>query len=119
MHAIVNTRPDCAYAISSLAQYLSTPADSHIYTLKRILRYVKGTLSFGIRYQKSPQGEILHGYSNAHWAGCKDTCRSTSSYCFLQAGGVISSRSKKKQSVALPSTESEYVALAKVTAEAV
>ena len=119
MHAIVNTRPDCAYAISTLAQYLSTPADSHIYTLKRTLRYIKGTLSFGIRYQKSPQGDVLHGYSDADWAGCKDTRRSTSGYCFLLAGGVISWGSKKQQSVALSSTESEYMALAKATAEAI
>ena len=46
MHAIVNSRPDCAYAVSSLAQYLSNPNISHIQTLKRTLRYIKGTLSF-------------------------------------------------------------------------
>ena len=54
VHAIVNTRPDCAYTISSFAQYLSTPTTSHIQTLKRTLRYVKGTLPYGICYTRSP-----------------------------------------------------------------
>ncbi|KAG0600943.1 hypothetical protein M758_11G072600, partial [Ceratodon purpureus] len=83
MHAIVNTRPDCAYTISTLAQYLSTPGESHVQTLKRTLRYIKGTLPYGICYKQSPQGAILHGYSDADWAGCKDTRKSTSGYCFL------------------------------------
>jgi len=65
MHAIVNTRPGCAYAINSLAQYLSNPSMTHVQALKRTLRYIKGTLSFGIKYQKSAQGDVLHGYSDA------------------------------------------------------
>ena len=119
MHAIVNTRPDCAYTISSLAQYLTNPTEYHIQTLKRTLRYIKGTLPYGICYQRSSKGDILHGYSDADWAGCKDTRRSTSGYCFLLANGVISWGSKKQQSVALSSTESEYMALSKATTEAI
>ena len=90
MHAIVNSRPDCAYAVSSLAQYLSNPNISHIQTLKRTLRYIKGTLSFCIKYQKCAQGDVLCGFSDVDWASDKDTCRSTSGYCFLLAGGLIS-----------------------------
>ena len=119
MYAIVNTQPDCAYTISSLAQYLSTPTTSHIQTFKRTLRYVKGTLPYGICYTRSPQDAVLHGYSDADWVGYKDTRRSTSGYCFLLANGVISWSSKKQQFVALSSTESEYMALAKAIAEAI
>ena len=119
MHAQVNSRPDCAYTINSLAQYLSNPNTTHVQTLKRTMRYIKGTLSFGIKYQKLPNEDILYGFSDADWAGDKDTRRSTSGYCFLLAGGVISWGSKKQQSVALSSTKSEYMALAKATAEAV
>lgn len=86
----MNTRPDCAYTVNTLAQYLSTLVDSYIQTLKRTLRYIKGTLPCGICYKKSPQGHILHGYSHADWARCKDTRRSTSGYCFLLARGVFS-----------------------------
>ena len=119
MHAIVNTRPDCTYTISSLAQYLNTPANTHIQTLKRTLRYVKGTLPCGICYKRSSQGAILHGYSDADWAGYKDTRRSTSGCFFLLADGVISWGNKKQQSVVFSSTESKYMALAKATAEAI
>lgn len=119
MHACVNSRPDCAYPVNSLAQYLTNPGPTHIQTLKRTMRYIKGTLSLGIKYQQSTNGNILHGYSDADWAGDKDTRRSTSGYCFILAGGVISWSSKKQQSVALSSTESECMALAKATAEAV
>ena len=52
MYAIINSRPDCAYAVCSLAQYLSNPSNNHIQTLKRTLRYMKGTLSYGIKYKK-------------------------------------------------------------------
>jgi hypothetical protein len=72
MHAIVNTRPDCAYTINSLAQYLNTPTETHVQTLKRTLQYVKGTLPYGICYKRSSQGALLHEYSNANWAGCKN-----------------------------------------------
>ena len=117
MHAIVNTRPDCAYAVSSLAQYLSNPSISHIQRLKRTLRYIKGTLSYGIKYQKFAQGHVLFGFLDANWPGDKETRCSTFSYCFILASGVISYGNKKQQSVALSSTESEYMALAKATAE--
>ena len=83
------------------------------------MHYIKRTLVFGIKYQQSPNEQILHGFSDADWAGNKDTRRSTSGYCFLLAGRVISWSSKKQQSVALSSTESEYMALAKATAKAI
>lgn len=49
----------------------------HIQTLKRTMRYIKGTLTLGIRYQQSTNGNVLYGYSNADWAGDQDTRRST------------------------------------------
>lgn len=65
MHAIVNSRPDCVYAINNLAQYLSKSKPIHIQTLKRTMRYIKSTLSFRIKYQHLPQGDILHDYFDA------------------------------------------------------
>jgi len=62
MHDIVNLRYDCAYTTSSLPQYLSTPAESHVQTLQHTLRYIKGTLPYRICYTKSPQGHFLHDY---------------------------------------------------------
>ena len=62
MHAQVNSQPDCAYIINSLAQYLSNPGIIHVQTLKRTMCYIKVTLSYGIKYQKLPNGDILHGF---------------------------------------------------------
>lgn len=96
MHAIVNSRPDIAYSVTNLAQYMSNPGEMHKQTLKRTVRYIKGTLSLGIKYQSTPNGGILHGFFDADWAGDKDTKCSTSGYSFLLAGGVISWGSKKQ-----------------------
>ena len=84
-----------------------------------MLRYINGICSFGIKYCKKPNGNILIGYSDADWAGDKDTRQSTSGYCFLLAGAVVSWASKKQTFVALSSTESEYMALSKAAAEAI
>jgi len=80
---------------------------------------MKHTSAFGIKYKKCVYRDVLHGFSGTDWAGDKETRRSTSGYCFILAGGVISWGSKKQQSVALSSTESEYMALAKATVEAI
>uniref|UniRef100_A0A7I4E253 Reverse transcriptase Ty1/copia-type domain-containing protein n=1 Tax=Physcomitrium patens TaxID=3218 RepID=A0A7I4E253_PHYPA len=68
IHAIVNSRLNCVFAISSLVQYLSKPGPTHIQTLKRTMRYIKGTLNIGIKYEHLSQGDILHGYSDVNWA---------------------------------------------------
>jgi hypothetical protein len=78
MYSIVN-KLNCAFAISSFARYLSNLKDVQIQVFKHIMRYIKGTLSYGIKYQNFENGQILHGYSNAigpktkmfyilHWA---------------------------------------------------
>lgn len=85
------------YTVSSCAQCLSVLFPSDIQTLKRTIWYIKGTLTLGIKYQKSPQEDILHGYSDADWEGHKNTQRSTSGYCFILVG-------KEKQATALSST---------------
>ena len=119
MHAIVQTRPDCAFTVCSLAQHLSNFDSTHWKSVKRVLRFINGTCSFGIKYCKKPNGNILVGYSDADWAGDKDTRRSTSGYCFLLAGAVVSWASKKQTSVALSSNESKYMVLSKAAAKAI
>ena len=60
------------------------------------MHYIKGTLSLGIKYQQSTNGNILHGRYDVDWTGDKDTRRSTSGYYFILVGGVISWSSKKQ-----------------------
>lgn len=89
MHAIINFRPNCVYVVNRLAQYLTNPCPSHIQTLKRVLQYIKGTFTFGIKYQQSPNNDIFYGFCDVDWVGGKDTRKSTSGYCFLLVSGVI------------------------------
>ena len=116
------TRPDIAHAINRLAAYTANPSPQHTGALKRILRYLAGTKSYGITYTNSPENtnnnpNIFSGYADAAFAN-QDDCKSTSGYVFMAAGGAITWRSKKQTTVALSSTEAEYIALAEAAREA-
>ena len=103
------TRPDIAYAVSSVACYCTKPTRDHWTAVKRILRYLKGTYNYGLIYQKdTPAG--LTGYS-ANWAGDVGDRKSTSGYMFHLGGAAISWKSSKQTCVALSTSEAEYIAL--------
>ena len=112
------TRPDITYAVNTVAKFSSNPTQAHWTAIKRIMRYLKGTSGFGIRYVKASKQSIL-GYCDADWAGDADDRKSTSGYVFVLAGAPISWRSKKQTCVALCTAEAEYIALASAAQEAV
>ena len=76
------TRPDISAAVSILSSYMSNPSKEHWNGVKRLLRYIKGTLNFGLKFTTSENddenGDELYGYSDANWAGDVDSRRSTS-----------------------------------------
>jgi hypothetical protein len=119
MFAAICTRPDIAFAVNRLARYCANPTDAHYSAAKRVLRYLKGTVSYSIHYTGTadthPQ---LVGYCDADWAQDKDNKRkSTSGYIFIMCGGAISWQSKKQSSVALSSTQAELMAITSSTKE--
>ena len=90
--------------------------------LKRVLRYLAGTKSYGITYTDSPSSTptnptCFNGFADAAFAN-QDECKSTSGYVFMASGGAITWRSKKQTTVTLSSTEAEYIALAEAAREA-
>jgi hypothetical protein len=111
------TRPDIAYAVNRLASYTANPSMQHTTALKRILRYLSGTRTYGITYSSNPQYPALLGYADAAFANADDL-KSTSGYVFLVGGGAITWRSKKQTTIALSTTEAEYVALSEAAREA-
>ncbi|GJT91649.1 ribonuclease H-like domain-containing protein [Tanacetum coccineum] len=74
------TRPDISYAVQQVCLFMHDPQDPHFSTLKRILRYVRGTSTSGLQLYSSTTSSLV-AYSDADWAGCPTTRRSTSGYC--------------------------------------
>ncbi|XP_026410095.1 uncharacterized protein LOC113305228 [Papaver somniferum] len=112
------TRPDILYAVGVVSQFMEKPCVSHWIAAKRVLRYVKGTLEYGLMYTGSKECS-LHGFVDADWAGDMNDRRSTTGYCFYMGSAAVSWCSKKQRNVALSSTEAEYVASTMATQECI
>ncbi|KAL2345957.1 hypothetical protein Fmac_007242 [Flemingia macrophylla] len=83
------TRPDITYAVSLLSRYMHCASQIHFKAAKRILRYIKGTICYGVKFQPVKDFS-LYGYSDSDWAGSNDDMKSTSGYCFTFGYGVFS-----------------------------
>ena len=112
------TRPDISFSVSVVSQFLQTPCDSHWDAVVRILRYIKGAPGRGLLYENKGHSHIV-GYSDADWAGSPSDRRSTSGFCVLVGGNLVSWKSKKQAVVARSSAEAEYRAMALATCELV
>uniref|UniRef100_A0A2N9FI51 Reverse transcriptase Ty1/copia-type domain-containing protein n=1 Tax=Fagus sylvatica TaxID=28930 RepID=A0A2N9FI51_FAGSY len=110
------TRPDIAFCVNKLSQFMHKPTLLHWQSVKRLLRYLKFTIQFGIQIYCNSDTSI-HAFSDADWAGSKDDRRSTGSYCVFLGRNLISWSCKKQATVARSSTEAEYKALANAAAE--
>ncbi|XP_041011288.1 uncharacterized mitochondrial protein AtMg00810-like [Juglans microcarpa x Juglans regia] len=110
------TRPDITHSVNSVSQYLHAPTNDHFQAVKRILRYIKGTLHFGLTFTASSSTGIV-AYSDADWAGYPDTRRSTTGYSIYLGDNLVSWSAKKQPTVSRSSCESEYRALAVTATE--
>ncbi|XP_041995661.1 uncharacterized mitochondrial protein AtMg00810-like [Salvia splendens] len=110
------TRPDLSYAINLVSQFLQSPTDDHFQALKRIIWYVKGTIHFGLSFTRRTDSSVI-GYSDADWARCIDTRRSTYGYSIFLGRNIVSWSAKKQPTVARSSCESEYRAMANTAVE--
>ncbi|XP_051143929.1 secreted RxLR effector protein 161-like [Andrographis paniculata] len=113
---LIVTRPDIAYAVHIVSQFMSAPRTTHYSAVLWILQYVKDTLLHGLHYS-ARSSLVLTGYSNADWAGDPTDRRSTTGFCFFIDDSLISWRSKKQIVVSRSSAESAYRALADTTTE--
>jgi len=93
------------------------PRESHLTALKRLLRYVRGTIDYGLLLHPSSSAELVV-YTDADWAGCPDTRRRTSGYAIFLGGNLVSWSSKRQPVVSRSSAEMEYWAVTNGVAEA-
>ncbi|GJX13697.1 retrovirus-related pol polyprotein from transposon TNT 1-94 [Tanacetum coccineum] len=104
------SRPDLQFAICMCARYQARPTEKHLNAVKRIFRYLKGTVHRGLWYPKD-SSIALTAFADADHAGCQDTRRSTSRSMQLLGDRLVSWSSKRQKSAAISSTEAEYIAL--------
>jgi histone deacetylase 1/2 len=112
------TRPDISFSVNKVCQFLHSPTTIHWSAVKRILRYIKGTIKLGIKFSKS-ESMLVSAFSDANWARCVDDRRSTGGFVVFLGNNLISWMAKKQPTVSRSSTEAEYKALANATAEMV
>jgi transposase InsO family protein len=118
MYAMLGTRPDIAYAVSVVSQFMHDPRPVHWKAVKRVLRYLKGTQHYKLTYGAS-ESSHFHGYTDSNWGNDKGDRRSVCGYVFFLHGGAINWRARKQHSVALSSVEAEYVAACEAGRDAV
>jgi len=118
MYLMIGTRPDIAFAIGKLSRFVSCYGKEHLAAIKRVLRYAEGSMDKGLVFDKS-SSSVLKGFSDADWAGDRETRHSTTGFTFIFGGAAVSWGSKLQKTVALSTMKAEYMALCEASKEAV
>lgn len=109
LNYLTHSRPDISFSVSVVSRFLHSPTKQQFGAAKRILRYVAGTINFGIWYSSVPIFKLV-GFTDSDWAGCLDDRKSTSGNVFSFGSGAVTWSSKKQETVALSSSEAKYTA---------
>ena len=119
IYIMTSTRPDIAYTVTKLSQFMSCATQYHMTMTKHILRYLKGTIDDKLIFTKSDKPFEIVGFSDSDWAGSIEDRKSITGYSFRMCdnGPLISWRAQKQQTVALSSCEAEYMALCSAVQE--
>lgn len=107
---LVNSRPDLAFSVGYVSRFMEKPTTEHLAAVKRVLRYVAGTINRGCSYRRKKGAVHLVGFSDSDLAGDVDTRKSTTGVFFFLGDNLITWQSQKQKVVALSSCEAEYIA---------
>ncbi|PNY00882.1 putative copia-type protein [Trifolium pratense] len=113
---LTSTRPDIAFPVQQLSQFLDAPTSIHFKAAHKVLKYLKGNPGTGLFFPRNSSIQLL-GFSDADWGGCIDNRRSITGYCFFIGQSLKCWKSKKQLTVSKSSSEAEYRALASATCE--
>jgi hypothetical protein len=115
---LTNTRPDICFVVNTLSQYLVEPRRVHLVVAKHVMRYLKGTLDFGLCYNGDHDFRLV-GYTDSDWDGSVSDRKSTSGCCFSLGSTMTSWQRRKQSSISLSMTEVEYIATCSASCEAI
>nr|XP_016495316.1 PREDICTED: uncharacterized mitochondrial protein AtMg00810-like [Nicotiana tabacum] len=116
LNFLTNTRPDLAFSVQLLSQFMHVPISSHLSAAYHVLKYVKGTLGQGL-FMSAASDFSLHAYYDSDWASCPSSRRSVSGYLVLLFGSLLTWKSKKQHTVSLSSVKAEYCSMHRVVAK--
>lgn len=116
MYCMIASRPDISYAITYLSQFNSCYDKSHWNAIKHLLGYLKTTKHLKLTYHYQQEFKLL-GYSDASWGSSLIDRKSITGYCFILSGAAVTWQSRKQQTIALSTLESEYMAISSTTQE--
>lgn len=115
------TRPDISFAVNNVSRFNNCYTEAHWKAVKRIMRYLKSSIDHKLRYTRVTENKNLEieGYCDADWASDIDNRRSCTGYVFKVSNAAVSWGSKRQQTIALSSTEAEYMAMSSAVQEAI
>ena len=108
---LTHTRPYLIFSVGFLSRFMEHPTSEHMLALKRVLRYIKGTLDYGLVYKKGQVVAQLIGYTDSDYAGDIEDQKSSMGHVFFYDSMAISWTSQKQKIVALSTCEAEYIAI--------
>lgn len=111
------SRPDITFAVNLLSRFCEKPLNAHWQAVKRVMRYLRGTSKYKLTYGE--MNEELKGFCDADWAADVDERRSTTGYVFTMNGGAICRSTKRQHTVALSTTEAEYMSIVAAVQEGI
>ncbi|XP_020533827.1 uncharacterized mitochondrial protein AtMg00810-like [Jatropha curcas] len=115
---LMHTRPDIAFPVDVISKFMQQPSKVHYEARKRVLRYVAGTMEYGIWYSKSSNFK-LYGFTDSDWTGLLDDRQIISANVFTLGSGVITWSSKKQATVALSTSEAKYIIATSAACQAI
>jgi hypothetical protein len=115
---LTNTRPNICFAMNTFSQFLVEPRHVHLVVAKHVMRYLKGTLDYGLSYD-GDHNFTLSGYTDLDWDGSVSDRKSTSRCCFSLGSTMISWKSMKQSNIALNTTEEEYIVACSANCESI